>query len=391
MEYDFNRVIDRRESDSDKWNHYPADVLPMWVADMDFRSPEPVIQALLRRVEQGIFGYPVGLSAQTRIGQEFGEILAARLADRYGWEIQLEDLVYLPGVVTGFNLACHAFGKPGGKVFMQTPVYHPFLSAPRNAGLERQEMQLSLLEDGSYGIDMERFEQSLDTDTSLFILCNPHNPVGRVFRQDELVQMAEICLRNNVLICSDEIHCDLVYSGHKHIPIASLDREIAQNTVTLMSPSKTFNIAGLQCSFAIIQNASLRRKFIASHQGLVGWINLMGLTAGIAAYRDGNDWLEQLLIYLEGNRNFLYQFLRKELPQIGMAIPEATYLAWLDCRKLTMADPYHFFLDEAKVAFNDGKLFGAGGQNYVRLNFGCPRSTLETALVRMKKALEKIQ
>jgi cysteine-S-conjugate beta-lyase len=222
------------------------------------------------------------------------------------------------------------------------------------------------------------------------LLCNPHNPVGRAFREDELLQMAEICLRNKILICSDEIHCDLTYTGHPHIPIASLDPEVAQNTVTLMAPSKTFNIAGLQYSFAIIQNDTLRRRFIANHKGLVGWVNLIGMTAGLAAYRDGNEWLEQLLVYLEGNRNFVYETVRNTLPQLTMSLPEATYLAWLDCRKLAVEDPYRFFLEKAKVACNDGRTFGEGGEGYVRLNFGCPRSTLEKALARMKQAVEQL-
>lgn len=391
MKYDFDQVIERRDSDSVKWNNYPEDVLPMWVADLDFRSPEPVIRALTNRIEHGIFGYPTGLAETSKDGKEFREILVQRMAERYGWEIRPEDLLFLPGVVTGLNLACHAFGQPGGKAFMQTPVYPPFLSAPHYAGLERQSMRLSSQPDGSYEIDFDLFQETVGPATELFLLCNPHNPVGRAFRKDELLQMAEICLRHKVLICSDEIHCDLTFAGHQHIPIASLDPEIAQNTVTLMAPSKTFNIAGLQCSFAIIQNDSLRRRFIGNHKGLVGWVNLVGWTAGMAAYREGNEWLEQLLVYLEGNRNFVYETVQKELPQLTMSLPEATYLAWLDCQKLAVEDPYRFFLEKARVACNDGKTFGEGGEGHVRLNFGCPRSTLEKALERMKQAVELIK
>ncbi len=389
MQYDFDQMINRRESDSVKWNSYPGDVLPLWVADLDFRSPEPVIRALTKRIEHGVFGYPEGPGPKTKMGQEFGEILIERMMRLYGWKIQLEDLVFLPGVVAGFNLACHAFGKPGGSALIQTPVYSPFSSAPRYADLKCQEMEIDRLEDGSYRIDMDKFSQAFTSQTNLFILCNPHNPVGRVYREEELVQMAEVCLQNKTLICSDEIHCDLVFSGQKHIPIASLDSEIAKNTITLMAPSKTFNIAGMQCSFAIIQNATLRRRFMTSHKGLLGWVNLMGLTAGIAAYKEGGEWLEQLLVYLQANRDFVYETVRRELPGISMGLPEGTYLAWLDCRELPVEDPYDFFLEEAKVALNNGKTFGKGGEGFVRLNFGCPRSTLNLALNRMKEALQK--
>jgi cystathionine beta-lyase len=225
----------------------------------------------------------------------------------------------------------------------------------------------------------------------LFILCNPHNPVGRIYTQGELLHMAEICLRSGVVICSDEIHSDLVYSGFQHVPIASLDSDIAQKTITLMSPSKTFNLAGLQCSFAIIQNRELRKKYLAARKGLVPWVNLMGLAAAQAAYSDGQEWLDQLLIYLQGNREFLYDYIQSSLPGIRMVKPEATYLAWLDCTQAKiMGSPYEFFLERARVALNDGKTFGNGGEGYVRLNFACPRSTLSEALFRMKEALAEV-
>jgi cystathionine beta-lyase len=224
----------------------------------------------------------------------------------------------------------------------------------------------------------------------VFVLCNPHNPVGRVFRKDELERMAEICLRKGVVICSDEIHCDLLFSGQRHIPIASLDAEIGQNTVTLMAPTKTFNIAGLQCSFAIVQNQELRNKLEHSMKGLVMWVNLMGLTATLAAYRDGQEWLEQVLHYLEGNRDYLYDFVRDHLPMLQIVKPEGTYLGWLDCRNSAIqGNPYEFFLKEARVALNDGTTFGKGGEGFVRLNFACTWVVLSQALERMKAALEK--
>jgi cystathionine beta-lyase len=307
----------------------------------------------------------------------------------YGWQITPEDLLFIPGVVTGLNLACQALAEPGGGVLIQTPVYMPFLRLANNAGMAAQEMELSQGSDGNYHINWQKFEGAIDKHTRIFVLCNPHNPVGRVFRRAELERMAEICLRDKVVICSDEIHCDLLFSGNKHIPIASLDPEIAQNTITLMAPSKTFNIAGLQCSFAIVQNAELREKLKHAGKGLTGWVNSMGAVAGLAAYREGQEWLEQVLVYLEGNRNFLARYVADNLPGVKMRRPEGTYLAWLDCRATGIpCIPGQFFLRQAHVALNEGHTFGKGGEGFVRLNFGCPRATLRTALERMKAALQ---
>ena len=222
------------------------------------------------------------------------------------------------------------------------------------------------------------------------MLCNPHNPVGRVFTLNELEQFAEICLRNHVLICSDEIHCDLVYSGNRHIPIASIDPEIASQTITLLAPSKTYNLAGLQCSVAIIQNAELRKRFLAARKGIVPWINLLGLIAAEAAYRHGNDWLEQVITYLQKNRDFLSETIQSDFPGIQMSMPESTYLAWLNCRDTGIeGNPYQFFLDKAQLAFNDGSTFGRGGEGFVRLNFGCSRNLLIESLKRMKNSLRE--
>jgi cystathionine beta-lyase len=321
---------------------------------------------------------------------ELTQVIVDRMADRYGLQVLPEQVVLVPGVVTGFNLIARAMAAPGEGVLIQTPVYPPFLSAPRSAGLQRQEMELTYCPDGSYSIDYDAFEAAITDQTRLFILCNPHNPVGKVFRRDELERMAEICLRHKVVICSDEIHCDLIYSGYQHIPIASLQPEIAQNSLTLIAPSKTFNIAGLACSAAIIPNPLLRNKLQSIRNGLVGSVNLLGQVAGLAAYRDGQPWLDELLAYLEANRDFLFDFVKNELPGIHMSKPEGTYLAWLDCRKARISDgisPCEFFIKNARVAMNDGAAFGQGGQGFARLNFGCPRSMLAEALERMKKAL----
>jgi cystathionine beta-lyase len=389
--YNFDQIIDRRHSDSEKWHTYPEDVLPLWVADMDFRSPEPVIQALRQRVEHGVFGYPDGLMGMPDKMTDLRETIVERLDRLYNWPIQVEDILFLPGVITGFDLACHALASPDEAVLIQTPVYPPILCAAQNTGIQGQEMELTRCKDGLYEVDWDLFERSFTPQTRLFLLCNPHNPAGKVFRPDELSRLAKICLEHEAVICSDEIHCDLVYPGYRHIPIAALDSEIARNTITLMAPSKTFNIAGLQCSFAVIQNRELRKRLLKSRKGLVPWVNLMGLVAAHAAYQEGQEWLEQLLVYLQANRDFLYRYVHENLPGVSMGPVQGTYLAWLDCRQAGIeGNSYKFFLEKARVALNDGETFGRGGQGFVRLNFACPRLTLAQALERMRAALQSI-
>ena len=384
MQLDFDRVIDRRPTESSKWHKYPPDVLPLWVADMDFRSPEPVIRALRGRVEHGVFGYGVEQS-------EFYEVFLDRLQTRYGWRVSPEAILVIPGVIPGFNLAARALTAAGDGLLLQTPVYPPIGRVPDNVGLTSDEMQLDLQPDGRYAIDFERFEAAIGERTRMFLLCNPHNPVGRVFRRDELERMAEVCLRRGLLICADEVHCELTFSGQRHVPIASLDAEVAARTITLMAPSKSFNLPGLKCAVAIIPNASLREKFVAAQLDLVRAVNVLGYTAALAAYRDGQPWLDALLRYLEANRDFVVEYARSKLPGVRAAPPEATYLAWLDCREADLpdGDPYTFFLDKARVALNDGKTFGRGGAGFVRLNFACPRATLAEGLDRMRHALER--
>jgi cystathionine beta-lyase len=388
MKYNFDERIDRRSSDSGKWNYYEEGVIPMWVADMDFVSPEPVVRALRGRAEHGIFGYPISASEKPEDTTEMRSLLAERLERRYGWQVQPEEIVYIPGVVNGFNLACHALAEERGGVLVQPPVYHPMLHAPENAGLQRQEAPLIRQVDGRYTIDFDAFESAIDDHTRLFILCNPHNPVGRVYRPEELYRLAEICLRKGVVICSDEIHCDLLYAGQKHTPIASLDPEVARNTITLMAPTKAFNLPGLQFAFAVIPDPALRARYMGSGKGLLGWINLMGWTAAKAAYENGQDWLDQLLSYLEGNRDYLLSYVGDNLPGIHMVKPEGTYLAWLDCRDLNIEGKLdEFFLKNARVAIADGAMFGQGGEGFARLNYGCPRSVLEEALERIRLVL----
>jgi cystathionine beta-lyase len=293
--------------------------------------------------------------------------------------------------VVAFNLAIRAVSSPGDGVLVQTPVYFPILWAPANADCSLDEMELSRLPDGSYEVDMDAFEAAITPHTRIFVLCNPHNPVGRVFRREELESMAQACLRHDVLICSDEIHCDLLFDGNRHVPIASLDPEIGAHTITLMAPSKTFNIAGLNASFAIIEDPELRKRFQEARAGLVGGLSILGYVATLAAYRDGQPWLDAMLAYLQSNRVLLKQVVADSLPGISMREPEGTYLAWLDCRFGRLrSNPHRFFLEEARVALNDGATFGRGGDGFVRLNFGCPRSTLMMALERMASAWQAL-
>jgi cystathionine beta-lyase len=380
--HDFDTVVDRRSTESNKWHKYPADVLPLWVADMDFPSPPPVIRALHERVAHGFFGYGTEQP-------EFFEVIVDRLQKRYGWSVSAESILHLPGVIPGFNLACRALASPGDGLLLQTPMYPPILRAPLNCELVRQEAPLAREADGRYVVDLDALRSAVDERTRIFLLCNPHNPVGRVWERTDLARMAEICLERNVSIVADEIHCDLVYPGHRHVPIASLSPEIERRTITLMAPSKTFNLPGLKSSIAIIPNAELRAKLVAQQLDLVRAVNVLGYVATLAAYRDAQPWLDDLLRYLEANRDYAAAYVTDRLPGISMSKPEGTYLAWLDCRAagLPNDDPYTFFLDTAKVALNDGTAFGAGGQGFVRLNFACPRSLLSEALDRMRRAL----
>lgn len=356
----------------------------MWVADMDFLSPPPVIEALRKRVEHGVFGYPYLL-------EESKKAVVHWLANRHGWEVTPKDLLFLAGVVTGFNLATHAVTEPGEGVLVQTPTYRPFLEVYKNVGREQHAMPLTQNEERIYEVNKDDFEMAIRKNTRIFMLCNPQNPTGRVFREEELEMMAELCLENEIVICSDEIHSDLIFSESKHIPIASLNPEIADNTITLLAPSKTFNVAGLKASVAVITNPKLRKKFEGAKQGLVGWVNALGQVAARAAYTEGEPWLEALLTYLEANRDFLADFVRDKLPGVKMAKPEGTFLAWLDCREMAhetgVKNPQQFFLNEAKVGLNNGAWFSKEGKGFVRLNFGCPRELLVEGLERMAEVM----
>jgi cystathionine beta-lyase len=387
MKHNFDDVIERRASDSIKWNRYGDEVLPLWVADMDFACPEPILEALHSRIAHGVFGYGKAMS-------QLAEAICERLLQRYHWPVTPNQLLFLPGLVCGLNLVCRTVGQPGDNVLVQTPVYPPFLSAPGNQEkrLNTVELTPSWQDDNlHYVIDYPRINASMTEHTKLFMLCHPHNPVGRTFSPEELMQLAEICDHRNITVCSDEIHCDLLLNDISHRPLASLSPELAKRCITLMAPSKTFNMPGLGFGFAIVQNPFLMKQLKKAAAGIVAEVNVLGLVAALAAYSHCNDWLTELLGYLRANRDYLVRFLKRHLPQIHPTSPEATYLVWLDCRQAGISgNPQHFFLSKAKVALNDGTTFGPGGDGFVRLNFGCPRIILAEALERMKAALTSI-
>lgn len=385
MSFDFDQIFDRRSARSLKWTEYPDDVIPAWVADMDFQSPAPIVESLRQRAEHGIFGYEWPR-------RDLAELICERLFRMYKWEVAPEEIVFLPGIVCGLNVACRTASDVGNCVISFTPVYPPFLLAPGNQNMRLRTVELSHTKKESllhYEIDFDRFEQEVtSTQASLFLLCQPHNPVGKEFSVSEVFRLAEICLKNNVIICSDEIHCDLLFSGVTHTPTAALSPDIAQACITLMSPSKTFNISGLGASYAIIQNPQLRKKFKHAAAGIVPELNIFAITACRAAYGDCDDWLAAVLAYMEENRDTLARYMKANLPGISITIPDATYLAWFDCHDSGIdGNPAEFFLKQAKVALNDGTIFGSGGEGFVRFNFACPRSLMMDALDRMAYAL----
>ncbi len=362
-----------------KWDKYKGkDIIPLWVADMDFCSPPAVIDALQKRIAHGVFGYTIP-------APDLNKIVVAMLQAEYGWSVKPQWLVWLPGLVTGLNVACRAVGEDNDAVMTATPIYPPFLSAPGSS--RRKLVKVPLREEQNrWGFDFDRLESAITPDTRLFLLCNPHNPVGRVFTHDELKTLAAICEKHDMVICSDEIHCGLLLDSDKtHIPTATLAPEVAKRTITLMSPSKTFNLPGLGCAFAIISEAKLRRRFIAVMAGIVPSVNAMGYTAAAAAYRDCSDWHAGLLDYLRENRNRVARAINA-MPLLSLAPVEATYLAWIDVRSSDLKNPVKSF-EDAGVGLQDGIEFD--GRGFVRLNFGCARALLEKALERMAAVMER--
>ena len=382
-----DRVIDRRGTASLKWDFQKRlageeGLLPLWVADMDFPAPREVLTVLRRRVRHPVYGY-------TLEPESWFQAAAAWIRARHGWDLQRDWLLACPGVVPAINLAILAFTAPGDSVVIQPPVYHPFAACVRNNARQVLENPLRL-EGTAYCLDLEHLERSIDERTRLLILCSPHNPVARVWRKEELERMAEVCLRHGLIVVSDEIHCDLVLPGHRHLPTAALSGEVARRTVTLLSATKTFNLAGLGGSLAVIADPELRRRFRAAKEALwTSVANACSVAAAEAAWRHGAPWLERVLAYVAGNYRFLQDFLAARLPAARVFPLEGTYLAWLDFRDLGFSDAQlkERILHQARVWLDDGPMFGTGGQGFQRLNLACPRVILQEALRRLVLAL----
>jgi cystathionine beta-lyase len=374
----FDEIIDRSGTSSEKWERYRGrDIIPLWVADMDFRSPPAIIEALQNRVSHGVFGY-------TLPPEELVEAATASITGESGWAVEREWIVWLPGLVTGLNVACRAVGRDGDDVLTSTPVYPPFFSAPRHSLRNAVTVPLAVKGD-RWTLDIDGLERSLTPRTRLLLLCNPHNPVGRAYDREELSLLAELCRRYGLFICSDEIHSGLVLDPERrHISIATLSPETASRTITLLAPSKTFNIPGLGCALAVIPDPGLRGRFREAMAGIVPALNTLGFTAALAAYRYGHDWRRELLCYLRGNRELVTEAVAR-MPGLSMKNVEATYLAWIDTRAAGLKKPVTFF-EAAGVGLSDGEDFGGSG--FVRLNFACPRPLLAKALERMKRACE---
>ena len=389
--YNFDEIIKRENTNSFKFDlrhkfFGTHDVYPMWVADMDFKTPSFVIDALKKRLEHEILAY----SFQP---EGFRTSVVNWMKKRHGWEIKPGWISYSPGVVPSLNIAVTAFTQPGDKVIVQPPVYFPFFQAVKNNNriLVDNPLQLSK---GRYFMDFDDLKKKIDSKTKLLLLCNPHNPAGNVWKKEELEELTDICIKNDILIISDEIHSDIVYKPNKHIPTASLSSETANQTITLMSPSKTFNIAGLFTSMVIISNPVLQKKFDKLFNDFhMSQGHIFGSIAHEAAYSKGEEWLEELLTYLKGNIDFLTEYLNNYIPEINVISPEATYLVWLDCRKLGLNkdELRTFFIEKAQLGLSEGAIFGTNGDGFQRINIACPRSIVEQSLQKLNKAVEKLR
>jgi cystathionine beta-lyase len=401
MKYDFDREINRKDTQSAKWGviqdrnnpsrwhatdaYFGEDrVLPLWVADMDFPSPQPVVDALVRRAQHGIYGYTIRTEGYDRA-------VVAWMKRRHGWEIDPGWIVATPGVVPAVNFLVQTFAGPGAKVLIQRPVYYPFFTAIEHNGAEIVSSSL-VLNDGRYEMDFADFEnKAADPATVMFILCSPHNPVGRVWTRQELNRIGDICLKHEVLVVADEIHADLIYKGITFSPFAAISDALAQNTVVCTAPSKTFNLAGLHTSNIIIPNTTLRRRFQRTMDGcgMGKWANPFGVLACETAYREGEPWLEQVMAYIEENLDCLQAFVDGHLPGIRVIRPEGTYLVWLDCRGLGLDKIAlkRLMLEKSRIFPDEGFIFGPEGDGFERINIACPRSTLREALTRIQRAV----
>lgn len=378
MKYDFDKTIDRRATNSYKWDSAPEGVLPMWVADMDFRTASAIIDALQKRVAHGIFGY-------TRVPDAYYDAVTSWFSRRHGWDIDREWIIYTSGVVPAVSAVIKALTVPGDKVIVQTPVYNCFFSSIRNNGCEIVSNPLRRTAD-TYEMDFAALERcAADPRAKVMLLCNPHNPAGRVWTPDELTRLGNICLRNGVTVVADEIHCELVYQGFKYTPFASLSDAFLHRSVTCVSPSKAFNIAGLQIANIVAFDNDLRSRIDkAININEVCDVNPFGVAATIAAYNEGEEWLNQLVDYLHGNYEAMAEFCRRELPEFPITRLEGTYLVWMDCSSLGMPSDAleHALLEDARLWLNAGTMYGAEGEGYMRWNIACPRSVMLDGLNR---------
>jgi len=386
MAYNFDRVPNRRDPNVlNKWTWYPKDVLPMWVADMDFPAPQPIRDELRKVLDQGVLGYEL-------TSKPLKETVAARMDRLYGWKVKPDAVVAITGIVSGFNIAARAFCVPKRGYLVQSPVYNEFHEIKNNISIPQIDSPLAKSVDGNiikYEIDWDVFKKQVKK-AGMFLLCNPHNPLGIIFSREDLSRMAEICIQNNVLIVSDEIHSELLLDGQEFNPIGKLSPEVAKHSITLIAPSKTFNVPGLFCGFAIIPDKELRQTYETMLKQLRVHVNSMGFHAARVAFSGQCDgWLKELRRYLKGNRDFVVDYVTEYMPDVRTTVPEATYLAWLDFTQLNLKkSPFDFFLKKAKVALSDGAIFGEGGNGHVRLNFGTSHKWLEEGLERMRKALK---
>ncbi|MBN2349259.1 MAG: PatB family C-S lyase [Bacteroidales bacterium] len=390
MNYNFDEIISRENTASVKYDLRKqyfgySDVFPMWVADMDFKTPDFIIKAIKKRLDHEILGY-------TYRPESFNSSVVNWIKDRHNWKIKKEWISFSPGIVPAINLIILALTEPGDKIIVQQPVYFPFFSAIKNHGRVVVNNPLTLRDD-RYIMDFEDLKSKIDKDVKMLILCNPHNPTGNVWKKEELEQLAKICIENNILIVSDEIHSDLVYEKFRHTPLASLSEEISQQVISCYAPSKTFNLAGLSTSVIVCANPDILKRYNKTLDDIhVGSGNIFGMVALEAAYNGGKEWLEALLAYLQKNVAFIKSYFEENIPKIKLIPPESTYMVWLDCRQLNLykEELKNFMLKEAKIGLSDGPIFGAEGIGFQRMNIACPKILLEEAITNLYLALKRI-
>lgn len=380
-----DRVINRKGTNSVKWDALndffgKDDLIPLWVADMDFPAPDEATEALIERAQHPIYGYSV-------LDDRYYNSIINWFSKKHKWNIEKDWIIYTPGVVPAINWLIQSLTEAGDKIIIQEPVYHPFKESIKLNGRIPVNNELKL-QDGSYVMDLENLEACIDDKVKLLILCNPHNPVGRVWTKEELEKLGRICLKHNIIVVSDEIHCDLTYKGYNHIPFASISEEFANNSIVCTAPTKTFNLAGLQCSNIIIPNRTLRDKFnnIINKQH-IQTATPFGIVGVQAAYENGEKWLQEVMEYIEGNLEYMIDFFKENIPEIKVIKPQGTYLVWLDFRSLNISrkELNNILINKSKVALNDGYMFGKSGENFQRINIACPRCILEEGLKRMER------